>query len=156
MHRSNPLWPHISQDSLHAWKRVRKIAISCGLDRHFCRPRWQKSCYKGKTSGDTTRKCSNDRLSHLTSVNKVSLKDAHPELRHSNCLRVIWKNREGTNKAWSTIFCSAVFWVIQSFWAQLCSYCPESHFLRLPFVFFSPTWKSMFYINGRNLYFLSF
>ena len=34
------------------------MAISRGVDRHFRRPGQQKSCRKGKTSGDANRKCS--------------------------------------------------------------------------------------------------
>ena len=52
MHDYYPSWPF-----LHAQKRE-KIATLRGVDRHFCGPGWQKSWRKGKTSGDTTRKCS--------------------------------------------------------------------------------------------------
>ena len=39
-------------------KEREKIATSHGVDRHFLGPVRQKSWYKGKTSGDATRKCS--------------------------------------------------------------------------------------------------
>ena len=57
-----PLWPHISQDSLCAWKKKKereKLATFHGVDRDFCEPGQPKSWRKGKTSGEATRKCSN-------------------------------------------------------------------------------------------------
>ena len=57
-----PLWPHISQDSLCAWKKKKereKLATFHGVDRDFCEPGQPKSRRKGKTSGEATRKCSN-------------------------------------------------------------------------------------------------
>ena len=59
MHRYNPSWPHISQDSLHAQQEHKeKMASSRGVVGHFRGPGRQKSWHRSKTSGDTTRKCS--------------------------------------------------------------------------------------------------
>ena len=56
------------------------MATSRDVDRHFRGPGQLKSWRKGKTSGDTTRKCSKGETSHLTTANKVSLK-----LRYKIC-----------------------------------------------------------------------
>ena len=63
MHRYDPSRPHISQDYLCTRKKNKereKMATSRGVDRHFRGPGRQKLWRKGKTSGDTTRKCSKD------------------------------------------------------------------------------------------------
>ena len=71
----------------------KKIVTSHGIDRHCRGPGRQKSWLKGKTSGDTSRKCSGWggwqgpwRTRLQRPQRPGPLKDADPELRHNKWL----------------------------------------------------------------------
>ena len=58
-------------------KEREKMATLRCVYCHFRGPGRQKSWHKGKTTGDTTRKCSKGYLTTVDTVNKVSPKDSH-------------------------------------------------------------------------------
>ena len=105
MHRYDPSWPHISQDSLcsrNRWKKE-KMATSRGVDRHFRGPGRQKLRRKGKTSGDATRTA--DEVSPKDSPSKTakaeSFKGCRPwiETQHVSLVMLASETVAVVNKA---------------------------------------------------------
>ena len=74
MHRCDPSWPRISQDSLHAWKRRKKekMATARVVDRHFRGPRWQKRDISVKHLVTQPGNAPKTRRPHLTTADEVN------------------------------------------------------------------------------------